>query len=132
MIISKEAFEKTVKASANWDRVEFAYSQIDLSSDIDLSGPHYSTSYLSFSCVENQKNNSWKSHPELLERVIKAISLCSMKNSLETLDVYQWGIGVEEVEQMLRKYKLDNIRVTKEYEAQFNDFTDNLFDLALE
>ena len=132
MKFSKEAFEKTVKASANWDRVVFHSSQIDLSSDIDLSGPHYSTSYLSFSCVEYQKENDWKSNPKLLDKVIKAISLCSMKDSLKTLYVWGWGIGVEEVEEMMEKCKLDNVRVTKKYEAQFNDFTDNFIDLALE
>ena len=102
-----------MKASANSDRVEFSYSQIDLSSDIDLSGPHYSTSYLSFESVGNQKGNDWKNHPERLERVIKAISLCSMKDSLKTLNVCEWDIGVKKVEQMLKKYKLGNVQATE-------------------
>ena len=110
MKLSKEAFEKTVKASANWNGVVFRGSQIDLSSDIDLSGPLYNTSYLSFVAVGSLKENDWKYHPERLERVIKAISLCSMKDSLKTLNVHGWDIGVKEVEQMLKKYKLDNVR----------------------
>ena len=93
----KEAFEKTVKASANWDRVVFSTSQIDLSSDIDFSGPHYITSYLSFLDVGELKENDWKNQPGRLEKVIKAISLCSMKDSLKTINVYSWGIAVNEV-----------------------------------
>ena len=111
MKFSKEAFEKTVKASANWDNVAFEYSQIDLSSDIDLSGPNYNTSYLLFDRVGYRKENYWQSHPEQLERVIKAISLSSMKDSLKGLSVHDWGIEVEEVEEMMKKYKLDNVRV---------------------
>ena len=116
MKFSKESFEKTVKASANWERVLFCASQIDLSSDIDLSGPHYNTSYLSFKSVGAQIENNWKSHPERLERVIKAISLSSMKDSLKTLSVRDWDIGVKDIEQMKKKHKLDNVQVTDAYE----------------
>ena len=111
MKFSKEAFEKTVKASANWDRVEFCLSQIDLSSEIVLTGPHYNTAYLSFDCIGDRKENDWENHPEWLERVIKAISLCSMKDSLKTLEVCDWNIGIKEVEEMLKKYKLGNVQV---------------------
>ena len=121
MEFSKEAFEKTVKASANWDRVVFSKSQIVLSSDIDFSGPHYNTSYLSFFGVGYLKENDWYSHPERLERVIKAISLCSMKDSLKTLHVYWWGIGLKKVEEMLEKYKLDNVIVDDELVSQLKE-----------
>ena len=121
MKFSKEAFEKTVKASYNCDRVVFYESQIDLSSDIDLSGPHYCTSYLSFFFVGRLEENSWSSHPEQLERVIKAISLCSMKDSIKTLDVCDWDIGVWEVFQMLRKYELYNVQVIDKYVYPLDD-----------
>ena len=94
---------------------------MDLSSDIDLSGPHYSTSYLSFMFVGNLKENDWNSHPERLERVIKAISLCSMKDSLKTLNVWKWDIEVKKVEEMLKKYKLDNVQVIEEDEDPLSE-----------
>ena len=121
MKLSKEAFEKTVKASANWDKVVFDESQIDLSSDIDLSGPHYNTSYLSFMYVGSRKENDWENHPERLERVIIAISLSLMKDSLETLNVSCWDIGVKEVEKMLGKYKLGNVQVTNKFDNPYDD-----------
>ena len=113
-----------MKASANWDWVVFAYSQIDLSSDIDLSGPHYNTSNLSFWRVGSLKENNWKSHPERLERVIKAISLSSMKDSLKTLNVFEWDIGIKEVEQMMKKYKLDNVQVTDKFIDHWKNVND--------
>ena len=67
------------------------------------------------------KENDWSSHPERLERVIKAISLSSMKDSLKTLNVYKWNMGVKEVEQMLEKYKLDNVQVTDAYEDPLDE-----------
>ena len=103
-----------MKASANSDRVVFCRSQIDLSSDIDLSGPHYNISCLTFFGGGGRKENDWMFHPELVERLIKAISLCSMKDSLKTLKVCEWDIEVEEVEDMLKKHNLNNVQVVEE------------------
>ena len=94
------------------------YSQINLSSDIDLSGPHYNTSFLSFNHIGIRKENEQESSPERLERVIKAISLCSLKDSLKSINVYEWGIGVKEVEEILENYKLENVRVIEEVVSQ--------------
>ena len=121
MRFSKQAIEKTIRASSNSDRVVFSESQIDLSSDIDLSGPHYSTSYLSFKSVGNQKENDWKNHPERLEILIKAISLCSMKDSLKTLNIWNWDIEVKEVEKMLGKFKLGNVQAIIEVVSPLNE-----------
>ena len=121
MKFSKEAFEKTFKASANWDRVVFCESQIDLSSEIDLSSPDYNTSYLSFFGVGELNENSWSSHPERLERIIKAISLCSMKDSLKIINVCGWGIEAKEVEEMLGKYKLDNVQVIEKFKLRLKE-----------
>ena len=84
--------------------------QIDLSSDIDLSGPEYRTTYLSFWQVGDRKENDWKNHPERLKRIIKAISLCSLKNSLKTINVYKSDVAVKTVEEMLKEFKLDGIK----------------------
>ena len=76
-----------MKASANSDRIVFSLCQFDLSSDIDFSGPKYRTTYLSFHYVGDREENDWENHPERLKRVIKAISLCSLKDSLKTINV---------------------------------------------
>ena len=103
-----------MKASANSDRIVFNICQIDLSSDIDLSGPEYRTTYLSFMGVGNRKVNDWKTHPEKLKRIIKAISLCSLKDSLKTLNVRKWDVSVKTVEEMLKEFKLEGIQVIED------------------
>ena len=92
----------------------FLGCQIDLSSDIDLSGPEYRTTYLSFTSVGNRKENDWKNHPERLKRVIKAISLCSLKDSLITINVWRSDVEVETVKEMLKEFKLDGIQVIED------------------
>ena len=88
--------------------------QIDLSSDIDLSGPEYKTTYLSFMQVGDRKENDWKTHPERLKRVIKAISLCALKDSLKTMNVWSSNVSVKTVEEMLKEFKLDGIQVIQD------------------
>ena len=111
---SKEAFEATMKASANSDRIVFQLCQLGLSSDIDLSGPEYKTTYFSLWKIGDQKENDWKTHPERLKRVIKAISLCSLKDSLKTLNVRSSNVAVKTVEKMLKEFNLDSIHVTED------------------
>ena len=104
-----------MKASANSDRIVFLGCQVDLSSDIDFSGPEYRTTYLSFMQTGDRKVNDWKNHPERLKRVIKAISECSLKNSLKTLNVCDSDVAVKTVEEMLKEFKLDGIQVIEDY-----------------
>ena len=103
-----------MKASANSDRIVFHLCQIDLSSDIDLSGPEYKTTYLSFWWIGDRKENDWKNHPERLKRVIKAISLCSLKDSLKTLNVRLSDVEVKTVQEMLKEFKLEAIQVIED------------------
>ena len=99
----------------------FCLCQIDLSSDIDLSGPEYKTTYLSFTYVGNKKENDWENHPERLKRVIKAISLCSLKDSLETINVYDSDVEVETVEEMLKEFNLDAIQIIQDWIDPLNE-----------
>ena len=93
----------------------FRYCQIDFSSDIDLSGPDYRTTYLSFTGVGDREENDWKKHLERLKRVIKAISLCSLKDSLKTINVCESDVEVKTVEDMLIEFKLDGIQVIQDW-----------------
>ena len=110
-----------MKASANSDRIVFQLCQIDLSSDIDLSGPEYRTTYLSLWQIGNRAENDWKGYPERLKRVIKAISECSLKDSLKTLNVRGSDVPVETVEEMLKEFNLDGIQVIEDYIKALNE-----------
>ena len=92
----------------------FDFCQIDLSSDIDLSGPEYKTTYLAFHYVGNREVNDWENNPERLKRVIKAISLCSLKDSLKTINVRKSDVSVKTVQEMLKEFKLDGIQVIED------------------
>ena len=103
---SKLNFEQTVKASAKSQRIVFCAWIFDSNTDFNFIGPAYTTSYLSLRYVGNKSKNSWKTHPERLKRIVKAISECSLKDSLNTIDVCGWDVEVAEVEKMLEEFAL--------------------------
>ena len=82
--LSKSSLEKIIKAACNSDRIVIGWCSLDFDSDIDISGPDYKTTYLSFRSTGSQ--SKWSSHPRRLWRILKAISLSSLKTSLQTLD----------------------------------------------
>ena len=110
--LSNSSLEKVIKAGCNSDRIVFLACYLDFDSDIDISGPEYKTTYLSFRGTGYHSN--WNSHPSRLKRMLKAISLCSLKTSLQTLDVYKWELFVNEVEEMLKEFNLEHVKVVKE------------------
>ena len=84
--LSNTSLEKVIKAGCNSDRIVFRGCLLDLEFDIDISGPDYKTTYLSFRGTGYR--SSWSSYPSRLKRMLKAISLSSLKTSLQTLDVF--------------------------------------------
>ena len=112
-ILSKQSLERVFKASCNSSRLIIRYSKLDWDNDFDFSGPEYNTTYLSFSKWGNNHGNNWSVNPEKLERIIKAISLCSMKDSLQTLNVRECGVTIRKVEKMLSANEMDNVQLCK-------------------
>ena len=106
---SKQSLERVVKASCNSSRLIISYSKLDWDNEFDFSGPKYSIDYLSFRNWGNNHGNNWSSNPEKLERIIKAISLCSMKDSLKTLNVCQCRVSVEKAKELLSNYGMPNV-----------------------
>jgi len=85
-IFSKDALQRVVRASCKADFIRIGWSQLDLEEDLDFSGPLYSTTYICLSSCGY--HSDWGKKPERLERLVKACSACSLKQSLATLDVY--------------------------------------------
>ena len=110
--LSNSSLQKVIKAGCNSDRIVFYLCLLDVDSDIDISGPDYKTTYLSFRGTGSCSN--WISNPIMLERILKAISLSSLKTSLQTLDVQNWGLGVSQVEWMLKGFNLEHVKVVQE------------------
>ena len=46
-----------------------------------------------------------------MERIIKALSQCSIKDSLQTLNVYSWNIAVDKAKQMLKDHGMGAVSV---------------------
>ena len=106
---SKLSLERVFKASCNSSRLIIRHSKLDWDNDFDFSGPQYYTSYLSFYGWGSNYSNNWSTNPEKLGRIIKAISLCSMKDSLQTLNVAYWGVSVQKVKEMLSVNGMPNV-----------------------
>ena len=107
---SKQSLERVIKASSNSSRLIINFSKFDWDNDFDFSGPHYKTTYLSFSGWGTSHGNSWSANPEKLGRIIKAISLCSMKDSLQTLNVYRCGVSVQKANELLSTHGMTNVQ----------------------
>ena len=86
--LSNSSLQKVIKAGCNSDRIVIRECLLDFDSDIDISGPDYKTTYLSFRWTGGFHYSNWSSCPSRLKSILKSISLCSLKTSLQTLDVY--------------------------------------------
>ena len=110
--LSKSSLQKIIKAGCNSDRIVLCTCFLDFNSEMDISGPEYKTTYLSFRFTGGYSN--WSYDASRLKKILKAISLCSLKTSLQTLDVYGWGFEVSEVEGMLKEFNLEHVKVVRE------------------
>ena len=117
-IHSKQSLERVFKASCNSTRLIIRNSKINWDSDFDFSGSHYSTTHLSFDWWGINHGNNWSANPEKLGRIIKAISLCSMKDSLQTLNVYNCGVTKQKVEEMLSASGMSNVQLNSNFKSQ--------------
>ena len=114
-IHSKQSLERVIKASCNASRLIIRHSKLDWDNDFDFSGPHYNTAYLSFCEWGNKHGSNWGSNPEKLGRIIKAISSCSMKVSLQTLNVSYCGVSVQKVKEMLSAWGMNNVQFNSKF-----------------
>ena len=110
-IHSKQSLERVFKASCNSSRLIIICSKLDWDNEFDFFGPHYNTTHLSFAWWGTYHGNNWRSNPEKLGRIIKAISLCSMKDSLQTLNVCECGVSVQKVKEILSTNGISNVQL---------------------
>ena len=113
-IHSRNSLERVVKASANSTRLIIRFSKIDWDQDFDFKGPVYNIKYFGLPWWGDQSEDGWSSAPDKLRRIIKSISESSMKETLETINVHQWGVSVEKVKDFLKLYELNKVKVVEE------------------
>ena len=112
--VSNCSLDEIIKAGCNSDRIVFRNCPNESYKDIDISGPDYKTTYLSFRGAGDKYRSGWYYSPSGLKSILKAISLSSLKTSLQTLDVYDWGVEVSKVEEMLKEFNLEHVKVVQE------------------
>ena len=96
-----------IKASCNVNTLDFCSCKFSLLGPLSLVGPSYNIKELSFNYSGNTHSNDWSTYPERLNLLIKAISECSLKNSLEKISMASCGVKKEEIERMLKKYGIN-------------------------
>ena len=109
---TKDSFEQFVKSCSKTARLIFMCCKINLDSDIDLSGPTYNLSYLSFYCCHCQ-NSNWKTKSGDFEKIVKAIAQSGLKDSLKTINECG-NIGVENVKKILKEFNLKHVSAVQE------------------
>ena len=107
---SKLSLERVIKASCNSSRLTIRHSKLDWDKDFNFSGPEYKTTYLSFCHWGNYHDNNWRANPKKLERIIKAISKCKLKDSLQTLNVRDCEVAIQKVKKMLSTHGMANVQ----------------------
>ena len=85
---------------------------MNLESALHFSGPTYNLKTISFASWGTAHRNMWAKKPENFNRIIKAIAESSLRDSLETIGIFEWGITVKTVKKMLIDYQIDHINVS--------------------
>ena len=121
-LYSKSNFERIVKASCNTLRLHIRNSRIQLYDEYDFSGPEYKTTYLSFAYCGDHSDDDWTNNPSRFENIIKAISKCGLKESLQVINIDNTGITKDIAESYLEKYDMSNITIEETNPRPLNSF----------
>ncbi|CAI2386917.1 unnamed protein product [Moneuplotes crassus] len=108
---SSENLEKVVKISSQTERLVFRRCKTHTKDNMDfnITDKEYKMNFLSFNCNKHTEvTHNWDSNPHLFEYIIKAISHCSLKTSLKTLNINYSLITSSTVESQLSTYSLNS------------------------
>uniref|UniRef100_A0A7S3JB58 Uncharacterized protein n=1 Tax=Euplotes harpa TaxID=151035 RepID=A0A7S3JB58_9SPIT len=112
-IYTKDDFERTVKACHNAARIVFRGSKIELTQDMDFSGPSYKAEYFSVEFCGDYKQEEWSESPGKLEIIIRAISNCGLRDTLRTFNVISCGLSVYSVTSLFKLYEMPDVEVVE-------------------
>jgi hypothetical protein len=118
--LTKEFFEEAVKASANCKRLVFDYWYIFTDSECNFSGPKYATHYIGFQFTGHNGYSTWETIPNRFENIVKGIKSCSLKESLEFINVLSCGITKEQAQQILNNNGLSYIEAVETRNSALN------------
>ena len=108
---SISSFERVIKASCNALRLSIKSSSIKPRDKFDFSGPEYKTTYLSFAYCGEDSDDEGTNNSSRFENIIKAISKCGLKESLQVINLDNTEIDKDIVDSVLEKYDMTSIAI---------------------
>ena len=118
---SEAELGQIVRASCSAETLIFEGCDIHCSTALDFgSALKYKTKALSFQSWGNTSNSNrkayWKSSPACFDNIIEAIANCGLRDSLQTISIYEnQSLSVEKVQQKLNEKGMSHVTVDEEY-----------------
>ena len=111
--ISEEDLQKIIISSTNVESVNLKNCDIHCSKPLDFSTQLvYKTEQLSFDgCGKEDRKSDWIADPSLFENIVEAISKCGLRDSLNKIDIEDWGLKKSDVDKIFEKYGMENIKI---------------------
>ena len=117
LIVGEKDLEKIIKSSCNWERLVIRYSDIHCSSALDFStDSDYKTKSLSFYNwgYNDSRKSSWLTDSSLFENIVEGIGKSGLKQSLQTVDIYNCQLDKSKVQEMFTKHGMTNVSVVED------------------
>ena len=119
---SEAELEQIVRASCNAERLIFQSCDIHCSTALDFgSAIKYKTKTLSFQSWRNERylrnfKADSNSSPDCFDNIIEAISSSGLRDSLQTISIYNnQTLSVEKVQKIINEKGMTNISVDKKF-----------------
>ena len=111
--ISEEDLQKIIISSTNVESVSLTNCDIHCSKPLDFSSQQvYKTKQLIFDgCGKEDRKSDWIADPSLFENIVEAISKCGLRDSLNKIDIEDWGLKKSDVDKIFEKYRMGNIEI---------------------
>ena len=112
-----------IKSFSQCKQVVIRACKIVIDTHIDFTITNdYKTDYLDFGGTGGSYYSNWKGKPLDFDKIVKAISECGLKQSLNTLGVKYCGFdNIDQAKAVLTKYDCTEVKVT-EYELDPYEF----------
>ncbi|CAI2365530.1 unnamed protein product [Moneuplotes crassus] len=120
-VIQSSDLELIMQKCHQVEKITFSFSKLIPCSDMNFETSKGSKlKFLSIWCSDYHEqglSSDFKDHPERLEWIIEALSKSSHGKSLEVLHIDECPIDVKTVEDMMKKYGMDDVEVCKGSES---------------
>lgn len=111
--LSAAILERVVISSQFVFRLNFVHWRLDINNELDFSGPEYWIKVIDFQGWGDKNKGNWERNQKKPKRLIKAISECGIKETIEELWFYKCGLEIQEISDMLKCYGLQKVDIKR-------------------